>query len=274
MFQLDWAKASLWRQQPEARHDGRSALNPGDVSRTSLLLWEEHCHECSLPLCYQTCTLYVARTDQKCARFVYGIYPNSGFSGLFGFGADISFRRWGKLETALYGKSVRVGSHRAFHWFDRQLTRIANFISDVLKPVNPKRRLNGALILGRNYFLAKFFSGDPSQPYDNFVLECFSPEEKPFRLILDHHSGDYHLRHSFEIRPGWNFHTLPADRFRLNAHGGITVSPENSDERRVIFTWLDFVRLQPAARKSVPAGEAKLQKPKVKCVAWDLDNTL
>ncbi len=274
MFQLDWAKSNLWREQPEGRHAGRSALQPADVYKTSLLLWEEHCHECSLPLCYQTCSLYVVRADQKCARFVYGIYPNPGFNGLLGFGADISFRRWGKLETALYGKSVRVRSHRAFHGLDRQLTRIVNSISDVLKPINPKRRLNGALILWRNIFLAKFFSGEPAAPYDDFVLECFSPEEKPFRLILDHHAGDHKLRHSFEIRPGWNFHTLPADRFRLNAQGGITLSPENSDERRLIFTWLDFVRFQPGYKLSPPVGEGKLHKPKLKCVAWDLDNTV
>jgi len=274
MFQLDWAKTSIWREQAESPHTGSSSLRPEDIHKTSLLLWEEHCHECAPPLCYQSCSLYVARKDQKCARFVYGIYPNRRFSGEFGFGADISFRRWGKLESPLYGKSIGIGGHRALHGVDRVLTGFVNFISDVLQPANPKRRLNGALILARNGLLAKFFEGDPDAPYDDFVLECFSPEQKPFRLILDHHAGgDYKLRHAFDIRPGWNFHTLPAARFRLSPRGAITLSPENSDERRLIFTWLDFVRFRPGYKAKVAATETKRQ-PKVKCVAWDLDNTL
>ena len=54
MFQLDWAKRSLWRQQPEAQRTGKSVLQPESVDKTSVLLWEEHCHECAPPLCYQT----------------------------------------------------------------------------------------------------------------------------------------------------------------------------------------------------------------------------
>lgn len=274
MFQLDWAKTSAWQKQPKVRPDRHSALQAGDVDKTSVLLWEEHCHECAPPLCYQTCSLYVARVDRKCARFAYGIYPNGGFGGEFGFGADIFFRRWAKLETALYGKSISLKTHRLFHWTDGQLTRIVNFISDVLQPVNPKRRLNGALVLFRNTSLAKLFGGEPAEPYDEFVLECFSPEKVPFRLILDHQAGEHKLRHAFEIRPGWNFHTLAADLFRLDARGGITLSPENSDERRIIFTWLDFVRFTCEYKSNIPVQEVSAAKPKVKCVAWDLDNTL
>ena len=164
MFQLDWAKRSLWRQQPEAQRTGKSVLQPESVDKTSVLLWEEHCHECAPPLCYQTCSLYVARADQKCARFVYGIYPNLDFSGEFGFGADIFLRRWGKLETALYGRSVSLRSHRLFQAFDRGITRLVNLTSDVLQPVKPKRRQNGALVLLRNAFMATFFSGKTYAP--------------------------------------------------------------------------------------------------------------
>ena len=274
MFQLDWANRSLWPKHREAQRTGKSALQPEKVDKTSVLLWEEHCHECAPPLCYQTCSLYVARADQKCARFVYGIYPNHDFSGEFGFGADISLRRWGKLETAVYGKPISLRSHRLFHWLDRVITRLVNLTSDALQPVNPKRRLNGALVLLRNAFLARFFTGEPDAPYDGFVLECFSPEKTPFRLLLDHNAGNHRLRHSFEIRPGWNFYTLPAERFRLNTRGGITLTPENSEERRIIFTWLDFVRYKPQSKLSVPVAEMRLPNPKVKCVAWDLDNTL
>jgi FkbH-like protein len=276
MFQLDWAKKSFWQQEAQPRPPRPSALRAEDIRRTSLLLWEEHCHECAPPQCYESCALYVARADRKCARFAYGIYPNPHFSGLFDFGADISFRRWAKLETPLYGKDVRVRWHRSLHRLDRAVAQIVNFISDVLQPLNPKRRLNGALIFVRNYLLAKFFSGKPVAGYDAFVMECFSPECEPFRLILGHRAGGYTLRHAFEIMPGWNLHTLPAERFKLDCPGLISLSPDNSAEHRLIFTWVDFVRYQPGRRASVPEAEGKRLMPagKVKCVAWDLDNTL
>ena len=80
-----------------------------------MLLWEEHCHECAIPQCYETCSLYVRRSDQKCARFVYGIYPNPNFSGLLPYGADIFFRRWAKLEAILYPNGTRIGRVRALN---------------------------------------------------------------------------------------------------------------------------------------------------------------
>ena len=32
-------------------------------------VWEEHCLECSAPLCYQNCLHYAARSDGRCKRF-------------------------------------------------------------------------------------------------------------------------------------------------------------------------------------------------------------
>jgi FkbH-like protein len=251
-------------------------LRPQDVRRTSQFLWEEHCHECAPPYCYKSCALFVRRSDQKCARFVYGIYPNRQFIGLFDFGADVSFRRWAKLETHLYGKDVSVRSHRALHQLDRVFTGTVNFISDILQPLNPKRRLNGALVLARNIVFTRLFFGNPASRYDAFVMECYSPEAEPFRLILSHQAGAYRLRHAFEILPGWNFHTLPSERFKLDAPGVITLSPDNDAERRLIFTWVDLVQYQPGYRDRVAKVVGTALKPavKVKCVAWDLDGTL
>ncbi len=278
MFQLDWANERLWKTHDQAPPSQSSALASEDVRGASVLLWEEHCHECAVPQCYQSCPLYVARADQKCARFVYGIYPNPHFSGLFHFGADISFRRWAKLEASLYPnpQSASVRFIRILHSVDHTLARIVSFLADTLQPVNPKRRLNGALNLVRERLLEKVFSGKPVPEYDEFILACFSPEPEPFRLILEHRVDGHILRNAFEIHPGWNLHTMPAQQFRFDLGGWITLSPENNAERRVIFTWLDFVQFQPGHRAKAANASRKARKPaaKVKCVAWDLDNTL
>src|ERR1700720_2517449 len=103
-----------------------SKLNPADVLRAHWLHWEDHCLECAPPLCYASCTLYFARADTACARFVYGIYPNPNFKGLFNFGADIRFRRWGKLETIVHGKTGNVRVQRLMDRINRFVTHSPN----------------------------------------------------------------------------------------------------------------------------------------------------
>src|SRR5437870_5382239 len=96
MWETDWAAPP----RVEAPASGlRSALDPDRVEVAYLLFWMEHCIECAIPDCYSVCSLYVARRDRKCARFRYGVYPNPAFRGLLDYGADVHFRRWGKLES-------------------------------------------------------------------------------------------------------------------------------------------------------------------------------
>ena len=68
-----------------------------DILKTSFLLWEEHCVECA-PLESSTC-LHPRRKDNSCASFSNGIEENYNISGIEGFGAQIEFNKWSKLET-------------------------------------------------------------------------------------------------------------------------------------------------------------------------------
>ena len=128
MYQFDWANELLWASE-ETLSEGPSRLSSGDVQQTMLLHWQEHCIECAPPLCYSTCALYVARSDRKCARFVYGIYPNSRFSGLLDYGADVRFRRWGKLEAQLSAGAVSVQRHRALAKADGVLAKLVGGVA-------------------------------------------------------------------------------------------------------------------------------------------------
>ena len=227
-----------------------------------------------MPDCYAVCPIFVERKDQKCARFVYGIYPNAAVAGLLDRGADIRFRRWGKLETRLYGRSISVPLHRRLDRADSRVTSITSTVADALERVNPKRRLNGGLTVGRDRLLRGV--GREPEAFDEFVLECVSADDESFRLILEYErEGEIRLRHSFDIEPGHNFHTLPASGFG-SLEGAqaarMLLYPDEDAERRVVFTWLDFVRY--AAGRPRDATVALAPASKVKCVAWDLDNTL
>lgn len=268
MYQFDWASKPLWDREGAAVQAAPSALPRDHVAETLLVHWQEHCVECAPPQCYEVCPLYVARADRKCARFLYGVYPNERFRGLFDHGADIRFRRWAKIEAELGGGTVSVDRHRRLDRLDAAVTRGVNAAAGALAAVNPTRRLNGALTLLRDAALRRA-AGSDGATYDEFVLECYAPDPEPFRLILELVRGhETALRHAFEIRPGHNFHTLSAALFgALDGEGDgarALLYPEDDAERRAIFTWLDFVRYVP---REQPAA-------KVKCVAWDLDRTL
>lgn len=101
MYQIDWASSKRWWLEKGRLLPGSSRLNTADVTGVMLIQSEEHGAECVVPLCYETWRLYVARADNRCARFGNGITRNREASGLERYGADIRFRRWGKCEGEL-----------------------------------------------------------------------------------------------------------------------------------------------------------------------------
>ena len=301
MYELEWASRERWAAEPEYAQAADSQLPRERVAETLLLHWQEHCLECAPPQCYEVCPLYVARADRRCARLVYGLYPNRAFSGLFDHGVDVRFRRWGKVETSLFGRSASVTTHRALDKLDLAATKAVNVAGGALERVDPARRVNHKVAHYRERMLRRLPKA-PDGGYDDFVLECWSAETEPLRLIVEYVRDELvALRHAFDIRPGHNFHTLPAAQFgpiEEDTTGRVLVYPENDAECRLIFTWLDFVRYRDGSERTRPSrptlarrdgrrAETATVAPqppasrvaaepaeKVKCVAWDLDNTL
>jgi FkbH-like protein len=319
MYQIEWARPDLWKQERNCEPSQDSKLDWRAVRRTLLLQWEDHCLECAVPLCFSSCSLYAPRLDGMCARFIYGIYPNRAFRGLFDYGADIRFRRWGKLEAIVHGKSERTWLHRSVDTLNRMLCRALPAATldkhQALGGRGPQKFLEAFwktnLAKVRGKYFAWFAPALESVAYDEFVLECYSAEQEAFRLKFEYYVGNMtwdhtfvgslKYRHSFNISPGRNFYTLSPGIFSFGEGrraGRIMLYPENNAEPRLIFTWLDLVQYRdgvvPSAAKAadspqaievVPSGakDASVSPPKpgrlvpaakVKCVIWDLDNTL
>jgi FkbH-like protein len=290
MFQIEWADAGLWEKEQIPLPSAESKFKLEAVRRAYLLHWEEHCLECAAPLCFASCQLYVPRPDKRCARFHYGIYPNPQVHGLLEFGADVRFRRWGKIETIVRGKTASVGFQRQMDRVNRLLTHPSGR-GPAANPGALGVFWKKSLAKVRNKYFAWFAPPREEAVGDEFVLECLSPDAEPFRLVLEYfvgnmahgHNfvGDLKFRHSFNISSGWNLHTLPAQGFgfgRGNRVGKIMLYPDNNAERRLIFTWLDLVQYREGYKPQTLKGGSDRPAPapaaKVKCVAWDLDNTL
>ena len=290
MFQVTWQDATAWKGQGGNQAVPAPPPDPA-VTAVGLLCWEEHCVECSMPQCYATCSLFVARPDRKCARFVYGIMPNRQVQGLFRFGADIRFRRWAKLQTAWPGRLAMLGTSTIrtqtaiLDWAEKAVSSVAAMI----KRWSPKRRLNGAFTLARRKLLehqSALLSQRESNPHA-FYVKCFSSEATAFRIQLELVTDVPVFRTSLHIEPGWNEHYLDAAELislAADKPGILRLSIENDREVRLIFTWLDFVSLQQgissipqlngAAKRSTATQKQPGPARKIKCVAWDLDNPL
>jgi FkbH-like protein len=227
---------------------------------------------------------------------VYGIRPAPGFRGLLDFGADVQFRRWGKLESPLEFGAAPPGWIRKLAACDRLALSIVNPLAAALEPVSPKRKLNGAYALARASTLARVtraaWKAARRSALDDFVVEVFNPGPRAVSLIVEVHQGPVRFRDALALEPGQSFHRIPVSAMNIafdSVEGRVLVYPEKDAEVRLIFTWLDFVRYARVAaarrggdgrvRAGEPAPTERARPPaapgrKVKCVAWDLDNTI
>jgi FkbH-like protein len=284
MFQFDWGAPELWSQEPAELTPEKSAW-ADSVRGVMLLEWQEHCVECVPPLCYSTCPLYVQRRDRRCARLVYGIVRNPRFKGLLDCGADLKFRRWGKIEARLTGRYMPLLGVRLLDRADRLITWTLQTAETILRKLDPECRILNGAAWRREKLLARL--GKKGVTYDGLAVECYSFQPEPCRLIVELRKNLASIfRASLELKPGSNQFSLaiplpssfgPKDDYLL------TIYPEGDAEIRVVFTWLDFVvHARSAQPASLAEGSAALKTPaalitpaiKVKCVAWDLDNTL
>ncbi|WP_268225680.1 HAD-IIIC family phosphatase [Sinomicrobium oceani] len=253
MFEFKWKDKKVWLQENQLR-DQNSQIRKKSITGVLGLLWEEHCVECAIPECYDSCSLYSRRSDGACRRLEYGIYPNKNFNGHYTYGADVKFRKWGKIEANLQN-SYLIHTKSVFG-------RLINI----------------------NYFKNFFKKNDTHKTidintFDEFVIECYSANPSTFKLILEY----FELSHSFRktrfrkdliIKEGYNLFRIPFDTMGIvSLKGYIFLSPEQADsENRMVFTWLDFVKYKKVM--SALKNEDNPIQNKIKCVVWDLDNTM
>lgn len=282
MWQLDWGQ----KPKVEAHTDVRppSEIRAKEISDIYLLHWGEHCVECALPDCYKVCPLYAPRKDNKCARFKYGIYSNPQFQGLYQYGADISFKRWAKLESEFEFGASEVDKLRRLDRIDRFLQVFVNTAGSLLAPVNKKRRINGLYFYLRQQLIKRLSSTDKDKNrYDEFVIDVFNPTDSDVQVVLECEQETLCYRDSITLKPGDNLHRINFDSMNINLGkrlGRIRLYPDHDSECRLIFSWLDFVRYENTAGSGADTSAvvSEIVSPqrssKIKCVIWDLDNTI
>lgn len=231
-------------------------------------MWEEHCLECSAPLCFQTCSQFEARADGRCKRFYNGIRVRREERGCCGQAARVRFRPWGNMMTIVFPPMLTLSAYQTLTDQNQGLGSKLRKIVTSQAPV----KLRWSTIRGVEYLRRRRLRGMKAEDSaaDAFVFHGFSFEKQPFHLILEvYRENQPVFRSSLSLSPGENL--LVLDKGQLSpecwrSNNLIKIYPENDLEADVEILWCDFVKGSPVSSEK-PAA-------KVKCVVWDLDNTL
>ncbi|HEY1879938.1 MAG TPA: HAD-IIIC family phosphatase [Caulobacteraceae bacterium] len=250
------------------------------VVARSLLNWDEHCSECAMPDCFASCSLYTPRRDFKCRRFDRGIetrLAKDGAGGSISLMA-LAFRRWGKLEAKGHARLVH-NAERA-EAISRSLQQT---VDQPLLPINLRRKLGKAADL----LVAHSASRSDASP-ELFLLEIVNPGQDRIELTLTFRNSEGKADDGFfqtrtDAAPGYNRFCVPAaDIFRRVDEAAsllVQIEPVSTDKGTgpLLFGLADFVALADGASLAPIATATRAEgseRPKVKCVVWDLDNTL
>jgi FkbH-like protein len=244
------------------------------VART-VLPWSEHCTECVWPTCYSTCDLYVPRNDGRCQRFAEGMVRVDCREALNGYLLKISFKQWGKLWTP---GNVRLYGPNKFQRIERRDRRIGQTLVQISIPRSIKSTL-----AAKRYSWKKRVAQRPSVSGElptSFVVECFNPNSETVKLSLTMRptSGEAVIPFQalLEIQPGFQCLRIPVEEIArvldLRSEFSIELVPNiDSQVTTLYFGLLDFVKESKTLESDKPA------EPKnntLKCIVWDLDNTL
>ena len=235
--------------------------------------WEEHCTECAIPGCYETCSLFSRRIDGACSRFENSIQKVSTSQGVF---AHVVFKQWGKLESVLTDKTVNL----RFHSF---LTSL-NDASTKLTEIHPTSKFT--------FFWGWFVSrvrrrvvrkiGSKVDPSASKLLHSiiYNPGEPTSIAVEISVLGIGVFRDSISLNTGWTEKIIKLQGRSAQTQTLLRVLPNPQSRTELLFHTLNVV--VPKGQSHSQFSNLKAEEFKqsdghlspVKCVVWDLDGTI
>ena len=235
------------------------------------IVWEEHCVECGQPECFRACRMYERSYDGKCKRFDSGIVPFKKDGKLL-FGC--TFRKWAKLEGHFSGGCITLVHEKRLARLDRFFARLVQVVNRLMAFI-PGRI--GAITIYRRLKLwaSRFHNRSSKATVGGLILRCCASRSVNLHLSI---ISDDEVVHDevFKLSGGWQtFSTAFAPvgkgcRFLLFATDDLPF--KLAIETLELLPEPILVRGQQEVRKLV--SEALKPAAFVKCLAWDLDNTL
>jgi len=250
----------------------------GSVLERTVLPWSEHCTECVWPTCYTTCDLYSPREDGRCRRFADGMVRIECPGSLNGYLLKITFKRWGKLWTP---GNIRLKSADQASRIEQRDYRVGTLLYQLPVPTAVK-----TFAIGKRYSFKKkiTYHQEASACLPAcFLLEIYNPHDEIVPLSLTMRSVDERTKVPFQklikLHPGFQCVRVPRDEITafldVRSPFNVELVPSDRDsETTLFFGLIDFVREAATSNAGVAETKSKGKLKPVKCVVWDLDNTL
>lgn len=263
MYQFYYAEKTAGFQIPAFQLNIRSQFQ---ITAVRPAMWEEHCLECAAPTCFGTCVHYQARRDGRCKRFENGLLTYPQDLGCCGQGVRVKFRKWGNMMTVLFPAMLSEADYAAMTKKNESLGKLLGLVNG--SPLPTRLRWEGIRIpefLRRKSL--RGMKGMDNTP-DAFLFHGWSHSAESYRLMMEVFEGHTPVwKTGIDIVPGENLAIITAlSPACAQADCTVKIYPENDLEAELDILWCDFVKGNPIAAEK-PAA-------KVKCLVWDLDNTL
>lgn len=243
------------------------------LNKTSNLHWTEHCTECAMPQCFKTCNLYTPRIDGKCSRFLKGIelvkQPKHRHTGQI---LKIQFKKWAVLATQGNNELFDIEQIKERESKDLKIAQLIH----LSKPNFVKKKLSQKRYSVKKNQIIEEQNQKAEEP-DAFLVEIYNPSGETVFIGLTIRNEDEKYRkmpfqYRVEIKPGYNKEIIPfteiTKRVKVDLKYRIDLTPENiSPEIPLYFGVLEFVKFR---NSEIATKTSKT----VKCVVWDLDNTI
>jgi FkbH-like protein len=258
------------------------------IDARSLLVWGEHCTECAMPSCFANCSLYTPRADLKCRRFENGIEalrakPTTATAVRL---MRVKFRKWGKLEAVGGSEIAPMGRSDFIEHLDQGVSGLLDSI-----PLRYSWRRSAMRKWDRLTSLVSRYVAR-NQEATSFVVEAICTEPVNLTLTIrptDRAEAKFFQRR-LELISGHNVISIASEEIfaHVERAGNFLIQIENAEdesEPEVTFGVIGFVDAKPnsskdvtsptnSAAESIKVEDSTPVSPKVKCVVWDLDNTI
>lgn len=264
MYQFYYSQKSNTYPVPEFK---LSVADRFTVTGIRPTVWEEHCLECSAPLCFEDCLNYAPRVDGRCKRFEDGIAVSDCDLGCGGQVAHVKFRKWANLMTVIYPSVLTPEQFKKSIAKNQTLGRGLGKLAYSKLPLSARWQSIRTVEYARRFMMKR--SGETFVP-DAFLFHGYSHYNSAFNLIVEVYDSDTpKFKTALHLEPGENLFILDQSKLSEDCWKAgyiVKVYPENNIEAELDILWCDFVTGAPVVQEK-PAD-------KVKCLVWDLDNTL
>lgn len=241
-----------------------------DIETIAPLFWADHCLECSPPACYTSCGMFEANEIGRCRRVDFmelGHVPGFDFPV-----AHLRFRKWAKLRCPYNATAAFAGREfsESFERHEKTLSLARG--ADTLSRLGPRKYRYPLSRFLHHRYIRRFWPVNMRTVSGRELCLAFYAPSGGGRLILDAHDFDDLLltRHDFTVRQGLNLWRIPAGELTRAGKPilALDLYPADNALLELYMLLSDLVSFRPDSPFIIKNAK------KVKCVAWDLDNTL